>query len=556
MTTVAMAIRANKYILAVIVLFAAVFRLWNLGSIPPGLTPDEAALGYNAYSILQTGNDEYGEVLPLIFKSFGDYKPGFYVYTAIPFVAILGLSEFSVRLPSVVAGLFTVISIYLILKILFKNEQIGLAGAFAAAVNPWLIYFSRGAWEANLSLAFTLLGILFFLKSLEKEKSLLISAAFFGLTLITYQGAKISTLIVVLILAVLYKSEILKFRKVNIFLSLLIGIVFLIPVIFTFLNGQTFRLNIYSIFSYRRPDTEIQNIKNQELSNTELNFLVFHTEKVNYVRAILGRYFNNFSGRFLFFDGDWANPVSTPPYQGVLLLSDLILLPIGFYFLLKSKENKSKNFIFLWLLMAPISVALSRDELNAVRDLNLAVPLVVVSSFGVYGLLSNKIKKVNLFGAVLCVLSIGSAFLYFADAYYIHTPAHNSQYFRYGYKQVFEFVEPIREKYSKVVFEQSFNQPYIYYLFYGSKDPGIYQTQEKLSDSEFKGDVGYITSLDNISFERLDWQVIKNSHNVLVVAAHTSVPPEVFAYKDKYVLLNQIKYLNGRDVAFDIFEIK
>jgi len=98
--------RTKKYILLIIILVAAVLRLWKLGSIPPHLTPDEAALGYNAYSILKTGRDEYGELLPIIFKSFGDFKPGLYVYFTAPLIAILGLNEWSVRLPSAIAGVF------------------------------------------------------------------------------------------------------------------------------------------------------------------------------------------------------------------------------------------------------------------------------------------------------------------------------------------------------------------------------------------------------------------------------------------------------------------
>ena len=90
----------NTAILLVIVLLAAVIRLWQLDSNPPGLTWDEAALGYNGYSIMQTGRDEYGSFLPLSLKSFGDYKPAVYAYLTIPFIAILGLTEWAVRLPS------------------------------------------------------------------------------------------------------------------------------------------------------------------------------------------------------------------------------------------------------------------------------------------------------------------------------------------------------------------------------------------------------------------------------------------------------------------------
>ena len=88
-------------VLAIILLVALALRIYKIGSIPPGLTPDEASLGYNAYSILKTGKDEYGALLPFVFKSFGDFKPGLYIYLTVPAVLIFGLTEFSVRLPSV-----------------------------------------------------------------------------------------------------------------------------------------------------------------------------------------------------------------------------------------------------------------------------------------------------------------------------------------------------------------------------------------------------------------------------------------------------------------------
>jgi 4-amino-4-deoxy-L-arabinose transferase-like glycosyltransferase len=103
-------------------LVAAFLRLWYLGVNPPHLTPDEASLGYNAYSILKTGRDEYGEILPIIFKSFGDYKPGLYVYATVPFVALFGLTEFAVRLPSAIAGVAAVWLLYLIINLMVNGQ--------------------------------------------------------------------------------------------------------------------------------------------------------------------------------------------------------------------------------------------------------------------------------------------------------------------------------------------------------------------------------------------------------------------------------------------------
>jgi 4-amino-4-deoxy-L-arabinose transferase-like glycosyltransferase len=96
--------KINKSIgsLLAIICVAALLRFYHLSTVPPHLTPDEASLGYNAYSILKTGKDEYGQSLPIIFKSFGDYKPGLYVYATVPFVAVFGLNEFAVRAASAI----------------------------------------------------------------------------------------------------------------------------------------------------------------------------------------------------------------------------------------------------------------------------------------------------------------------------------------------------------------------------------------------------------------------------------------------------------------------
>lgn len=239
--------RMNKkfVILGLCLLLALFLRVYKIGSNPPGLTPDEASLGYNAYSILRTGRDEYGTVLPMIFKSFGDYKPGLYVYLSVPFVGLLGLNEVSVRLPSVIAGVASVYLVYLIVKLLFGKEKLAVIAGVVAATTPWLIYFSRGAWEVNVALTLTLAGIYFFLKSLEHSKFIILSSLFFALTLLTYQGAKLSTGIVIVILLILYRSQIFKYKVKNIILAIFVGFVVCLPIIFSLFNGQSGRLAVF-----------------------------------------------------------------------------------------------------------------------------------------------------------------------------------------------------------------------------------------------------------------------------------------------------------------------
>ena len=114
----------EKIILILIIVFAFLVRIYNY-NYPP-LLWDEAALGYNAYSILHTARDEYGQFMPLIFKSFGDYKPGLYVYLTLPFVAVFSLCTLAVRFPSIILGSLLPLVAYLIAKKHHPNKILPL----------------------------------------------------------------------------------------------------------------------------------------------------------------------------------------------------------------------------------------------------------------------------------------------------------------------------------------------------------------------------------------------------------------------------------------------
>lgn len=541
----------KKNIFFVILLLASVLRLWKLGSIPPHLTPDEASLGYNAYSILKTGKDEYGEILPVIFKSFGDYKPGLYVYLTVPSVAILGLTEFAVRLPSAAFGILAVFLIYKIALQFFEDKRLALTASFLLAINPWHIHFSRGAWEINVSLALTLLGIYFFVKAIEKQKYLLYSAFFFALTLITYQGAKLSTAIVLVILGILYFKDVIKIEKKTLVTAFFIGLLISLPILLGFFQGKTGRLEVFSIFSYQRPTDYLQQFLDQgEEKVGSLSYYLFHSEGLNFKRAILGRWFNHYSGRFLFFEGDWQNPRHSAPYTGMFVLTDLLLIIAGFIALVRLR-SKGSLFIFLWLLLAPLPAALSRDQVHAVRSYNMLIPLVLMSSFGLLFLFNkiSKHKKVILGGIIVIYLA---NYVYFLDAYFVHLSKHDSRYWRYGYKQIVETITPIQSDYEVIKVQQSYAQPYIYLLFYQKYSPAKYQAQAKLKESE-TGDVGQVERLDNIYFAPIDWSVNRGEKGSLFVADTIKIPIEDSSDPEQFKLIKEINYLDGIP-AFRIIE--
>src|SRR3989344_2586535 len=142
----------QKILLILIISLAAILRFISLGENPIGFNDDEAAFGYNAYSILKTGRDEWGRFLPFpAFESFGDWKLVFYLYLVAASQLIFGLSEFSTRFPSALFGVMSVIITYFLAKELFKDLNwkfkignslkldIPTVAMLLLAISPWHI---------------------------------------------------------------------------------------------------------------------------------------------------------------------------------------------------------------------------------------------------------------------------------------------------------------------------------------------------------------------------------------------------------------------------------
>ena len=543
------------FIMAVLIsILALVLRLWRLGTVPVSLHWDEAAWGYNAYSILQTGRDEYGQLFPFIIKSFGDYKPAFYMYLAALSEAIFGLNEFAVRLPSAIFGSLSVFLLFFVVKEIFAGfkgrKVIALVSSFILAISPWHYHYSHGAWEINVMMFFILLGIWFFLKKLFYY-----SAFSFGLCFYIYQGAKMLVpLILAGLLVFFWKRFITLSRKTIVSSALVFGLIVLPIFISIFFAGAGGRLKVMSIFSYPRPTEEAQVVaKEAGTTPGSLQFNIFHGPPNYFARGVLGRYLNHLSARFLFFEGDWSNPRHNVPNSGVLNFLSIIFLPLGAFFLIK---EKIKNQAFLWYLTAisPLPAALSRDIVQATRSLFLVFPLTVITAFGVYFAwqLVKKLPVVLKWG-IVSILAFGwfFSFAFYLDQFFVHAPVAYSEDWLYGYKQAVDYIKDRTDEYDQVVFTQKYGQPYIYYLFYTQYNPRQYQAQAKLIENT-QGDVGRVERIDNIDFHDIYWPKERFLKNRLFVGGPYELPlKDVVEGESKFI--TEIKYLNG-NIAFRIVE--
>lgn len=519
----------KNWLLIVIILLATCFRFYKLGQYPIHLTNDEAALGYNAYSILKTGRDEHGVLMPVIFKSFGDWKPGLYVYLAVPSVAVFGLTEFATRAPSALMGVLVVYLTYLLVSKLFDNKKLALSSAFVLAILPWHIHFSRGAWEANVALTILLAALLLFLYALERPKYLVASAALFALTLWTYQSAKLASLLPLIGLCIFNYKKVLKIPKKNFVTAFIVGAVISAPVVLSVFDGKAGRIEVMSVFSYTRPQSYIeQTVLSQEnISQNSSVFRLYHSETLNLFKGVLGRYFNYFGGRFLFFEGDWSNARHSVPNSGYFLLIEILTLLVGFYQFFKRSGKKEFAFILFWLAVAPIPAALTRDSVHGVRSLNMAVPLSIICGAGLV-LVCDYFRKKNYLIKYSGLAILAIAFVYsmtiYLDAYYVQNPVDNASNYLYGYRETVKKVTALQGQYKTIVFDQSFDQPYIFFLFYNKYDPAKFQ-QNKSYQEGVNGDVGFVTKLDNIEFRPINWSGDKELDSTLLVGKVTAFPP-------------------------------
>jgi 4-amino-4-deoxy-L-arabinose transferase-like glycosyltransferase len=507
----------KKYwILILSLIIGSFLRLYQLGSLPGALTWDEAALGYNAYSILKTGRDEYGKFLPLTFKSFGDYKPGAYVYLAIPSVAILGLTEFAVRLPSAIFGILAILGVYLLVIELFpKEKKKNLLASFSAlslAVMPLHIHFSRGAWETNVFTTLLLFAIYFLVKFIKTGKHLNTSLILSLVTLTTYQAAKMMTpLAFLLVILIFWKDFFINFQtylqnRKNTAIFVFSGIAIIILFASSVFGTSGNRLKRLSIFGYRPEVTEeTWHIDNQ--NKTSVFF--FHNSNQLTVRLVAGRYLKHLSTRALFYEGIAPVMRGHVPGMGEMLPFDFIWLALGLIFLVRFTSPKISALIIGLLIISPLPGSLTLSEYSTIRTLFMAVPLSIICGLGMYYGFS---KAKPLF--IVSFIATALVFFYFVDILFVHAKFTYNREFQFGYKEAMQFINQYPE--SRVVMTDVWGQPYIFYLFYSRFDPATYQ---KINSFECGGfDVGQVSHLgDKVEFHQFGKSEISTQLNTIFV---------------------------------------
>jgi 4-amino-4-deoxy-L-arabinose transferase-like glycosyltransferase len=204
---------------------------------PPSLNWDEVSIGYNAYSILKTGHDEWGKILPVHFKSYGEYKLPAQIYASIPGIAIFGLNELGVRITPIIYGTLTVLFLYFLTKKIFEDEWVALISSFLLAISPWHIQLTRVSFESSFSVMWIVIGVWWLVKGFEKPKWLIASLIPFVISIYTYNAARVFTPLFLLALFLIYRKDVIKNIKIP-FLGLLVLAISMIPLVSFVMSGE------------------------------------------------------------------------------------------------------------------------------------------------------------------------------------------------------------------------------------------------------------------------------------------------------------------------------
>lgn len=527
----------KKLLLFLIVLMSLFLRFYKLDSYP-ALNADEAAIGYNAYSLILTGKDEHGNLWPIHFQSFNDYKPGLYFYLVIPFVKTLGLNPWAVRIPGAALGVATVIVLYFLVKEVFEDEKLALLSSFFLAISPWHIHFSRGGWEVNSATFFITTGVLFLIKTVKNPKiyNLAFSTLALALSLYAYHAARIIVPLLVFGLLLAYWKQV----KQNLKLFLLAGVVALIliaPLVKDFTKGQiASRAAGVGLFADTGPLSRIQEQRGEHTNYQGFVAKVLHNKAVNYGLAFAKNWLEHYEGEFLFVSGDEIQRNKVPE-TGQMYLLDLVFLVAGLVFI--AKKSKGWAPILIWLLVAPIGAALTFQSPHALRAQNMVIPLVVISAYGLIclsGLLHSLIKKKIVLDIIFLVFLVlfGWSFARYLHMYWFHMAKEYPYSSQYGVKELVAYVSENQDKYRKIWVTDRYDQPYIHFLFYLKYPPEKFQKEHTLSPRDKYG-FSTVRDFDKFHFQTIDfYEDRRDKPNFLIVGTDEEIPDEANIVKRIY----------------------
>lgn len=544
--------KTHLILLGVIIFLAFLLRFYNLDQVPSSLNWDEVSIGYNAYSILKTGHDEWGEFLPLHFKSFGEYKLPGQIYASILAIALFGLNPLGVRITPVIYGTLTVLFLYFLTKELLRDKKVALLTSFLLAISPWHIQLTRASFESSFALMWVILGIWLLVKGSKNPRWWIFSVLPFIAAIYTYNSARAFIPLFLLVTIFIFRKEIIKSKK-YFAVSVALFVLLMIPLAKFVVEGLG--AERYKLVSITDEAGLIPRIEEQRNISTLPPIItkLIHNRPVYITFYFAKNYLSHFTPGFLFISGAGH---SQHHVQGIgeLYLVQAPFLIFGLYLLFKNKE-KYRWLTLSWMLLSYVPVAFTMDSIpHALRTLNAAPTYQIISAYG-FVIFMKMLKKDSERKIVLSLslLLLIFQFVGYFDNLFNKYSLKYSRDWQYGNKEAVEYIQKNYDKYDLIVYTREYGEPHIFTLFYLNYPPEKYYENDNLVRFETY-DWVRVTNFDKFYFPDLGdtdttiEKVINEniSKKILFIATPEEIP-------EGFTPIETIKYLDG-NVAFEIIE--
>jgi len=378
------------------------FQLWIDPANPPGFHRDEASLSLNAYSIETSLHDEDGNVLPLFFRSFGDYKSPLYPYLLAGVFRVTGPSQGVARGFSAVLVLAGILLLGLLAKRVTGDWLVAAAVIVLAGLTPWLFELGRLAIEASTQ-PLLVTGLLLVLhRTWQRGQWRLGEAAAAGalLGLLTYSYTGSRLLAPLLALALLVFAARGRWR----WLAAAWGTfaAFLVPL---------------AVYGLRHPGTLTARYRETTIARNGLS-------GPRLVVQAISNWLHDANPWYWATTGDPAPYIHVGGTYGSLFAAIVALALAGLVLVfLHERDNLWWRYVVLCLFLAPVPAALTVDRHNAIRLATLPI-FVLVLAIPALAELRRAVRGSWVARGLVAVLvaAVGFQFVQFLDAYRTNGP--------------------------------------------------------------------------------------------------------------------------------------
>lgn len=506
-------------------MLGVVLRLWGLQQYPIHLSHDEVSQAYDAISIAQTGKDIYGNFLPTIFPSIGDYKSPFYTYATAVVYLLIGNNEWMIRVVGVVFGILIIPAVFWFTFKLTRDPKIALFAAFFTAISPAEIHFSRKSFEAGAGIFFVLIAfacLLTYLEEQKRSKWLYLGAIFSAFGMYTYfSHAVIIPLMIAVFILIFRKNFAWGFKKYLPVLSLWILLV--IPLIAIILTNPASKYRSQNVFI-----TQDHTLKNQiDLITNDLPLSQFLQLKT-IGDFSFNRYLEQLNPVYLFGNGLGLTNQGMIDV-GPLLFLQLPLLLLAFVYLAKKADFSNSYKLFgVWIVLGVLPSGLTFEAFSPHRMVIVFTLLNILSGIGAYWLWQkiNSLKRCKTVIILILTALLVINEVYFFHIYFVNSPYEKSEYIQYPFKQISEFAWLQHDNVDLIVIDPLFggDAPFIataaqYYLaYFGNYPPSKFQKQYEIGSKERE------TVFDKFSIRKINWIEDQYLKNTLFIGSWLSLP--------------------------------